>query len=343
MKGKQQYFHMPLLLEPLAERIGHLEHVTQVLQLQLARLQEVVFSQLDERMQTVEELLKRHGIGEESQKLSSGQHQPESASSPQALLSPVSSASHPVILKSPPEREDETGGQHSNSQIHIVVRQQDQPEAIVTVEARQQDRIKDLKSQAYEQLSVWHRFRSLASEDSTEALPPLIDCRLSLAGFDHEEPLEEERRLADYSFANEAEVVMLTGTQVAEALNVRFLQDKRYVQSGDSNDADQQQATLVNLLVAHSSGEVNIEARTSETILAVKTRSHQQLEIWCRFTALSGDEADMAGGGLPSIERCRIYSAGSSDGLHLPQLLEEHSILAECGLRDGSKLFLRAA
>eukprot|EP00930_Biecheleria_cincta_P065211 TRINITY_DN5091_c0_g1_i1.p1 TRINITY_DN5091_c0_g1~~TRINITY_DN5091_c0_g1_i1.p1 ORF type:complete len:340 (+),score=72.27 TRINITY_DN5091_c0_g1_i1:45-1064(+) len=339
MKSDSESFAMPLLLEPLAERIGHLEHVTQVLQLQFARLQDMVLSQLDERMQAVEDLLKGHGLNEESQKPSLRQHQPE------AHFPQVSSALFAPISAIPSQEEDETGGQRTNSQLHIVVKQQDQPEAMVTVEARMQDRVKDVKSQAYQQLSVWHRFRSLASDD-TEVLPPMTDCRLSLVGSKPGQPLEEERRLAEYGLTNEAEVLLLTQAQAQLfSIHVQPLQENRSLHSEEDNQRDQEssQTMLVNLLVAHSSGEVNIEARTSETILAVKTRAHQQLEIWNRFTALSGDEADLAGGGLPSLERCRMYSAGSSDGLHLPRPLEEHSILAECGLQDGSKLFLRAA
>lgn len=291
------------LLEPLAERVGHLEHVTQVLQLQLARLTESVLVQLDGRMRTMEcDLLKLQQV------------------------SPANGAGE--------EEEEDTGGQVPNPQISLVVSQSNNPSAMVTVEMRARDKVQDLKIKAHEQLSVWTRLCNELGEQ--EELPPLKNCRLSRKVDEGRLPefLEDRKRLGQCGLENGDEL------QLAADVPHEAMESRPRLPSTVDEETDMI-SPIVTLMVTHHLGEVNIEARRSETVLSVKKRSLEQLEVWCRFTDVCNDGND-AIAALPPLEASKLYASGSGDGVLIPQPLEDRSTLAQCGLQAGAKLFLRA-
>eukprot|EP00435_Cladocopium_sp_Y103_P041186 s1062_g11.t1 len=291
------------LLEPLAERVGHLEHVTQVLQLQLARLTESVLVQLDGRMRTMEcDLLK---LQQASQ------------------VSPANDAG------TEDDEEEDTGGQVPNPQISLVVSQSSNPSAMVTVEMRARDKVQDLKIKAHEQLSVWMRLCNELGEQ--EELPPLKNCRLSRQVDEGQlhEFLEDRKRLGQCGLENGEELQLTADVpQVA-------MESRPRLPSSVDEETDTI-SPIVNLMVAHHLGEVNIEARRSETVLSVKKRSLEQLEVWCRFTDVCNDGND-ATAALPPLEASKLYASGSGDGVLIPQPLDDRSTLAQCGLQaDGT-------
>lgn len=294
------------LLEPLAERVGHLEHVTQVLQLQLARLTESVLVQLDGRMRTMEcDLLKLQQTSQVSPANGAGQE----------------------------EEEEEDTGQVPNPQISLVVSQSSNPSAMVTVEMRARDKVQDLKIKAHEQLSVWMRLCNELGEQ--EELPPLKNCRLSRKVDEGrlQEFLEDRKRLGQCKLENGDELQLTA--EPHEAMDSRPRVPSRVDEETDMI------SPIVNLMVTHHLGEVNIEARRSETVLSVKKRSLEQLEVWCRFTDVCNDGND-ATAALPPLESSKLYASGSGDGVLIPQPLDDRSTLAQCGLKAGAKLFLRA-
>ncbi|CAE8602174.1 unnamed protein product, partial [Polarella glacialis] len=139
----------------------------------------------------------------------------------------------------------------------------------------------------------------------------------------------------------------------------------------EQNCSEHPSSAPIALLVAFSDGcEVNVNARASDTVEAVRRQAHAQLEVWCRFTS-----AAAAGGEeLPALDSCRLYydnqninnnnnnnsnnnnnysnnnsnnSNDSGDGQNLP-LDERMSLQFACGLDDSGlagggdlRLFLR--
>ena len=295
------------LLEPLAERLGHLEHVTQVLQLQLARLSESVLVQLDGRMRSVEEELEK-------------------------LRAVEKGVEKEVEVE---EVEDENGGQSVNPQLNLVVSQLGNPSAMVTVEVRAREKVQDLKTKAHEQLTVWTRFCDELGGESQ--LPALKECKLRKEK--DQAVLDDRKRLCQCGLADGDELQLGPATSSeAEALPTGV--------AAKEEDADKEEPdvgnAIVHLLVVHSLGEVNIEARPSEKVFSVKKRALEQLEVWCRFTDVCNDGSP-ASASLPSLEGSKLYASGSGDGGLLPQPLAEGQTVAGAGLHVGAKLFLRAA
>lgn len=311
------------LLEPLAERVGRLEHTTQVLQLQLARLTECVLGQLDSRMRLLEQDVVQLRSAPGSQVAASG---------------PSSPKEEPDEL----EEEEADGAPGTNPQLNIVVSQQNKEGAVVTVEVRARDTVKELKSKAYHQLSVWNRFTDPdgVDEDSA-ALPPLSSCRLARKKGEEKKALEDRKRLCQCGLADGEELQLLAAPDARS----RAADAQTPSPEGDTDIPEASVEVLptvrLNLLVAHALGEVNIEAWSSETVLAIKQRAHAQLEVWCRFADACSEEG--AASSLPALAQSRLYAAGSGDGTVLPHPVDERSSLARCGLQDGAKLFLRAA
>lgn len=122
----------------------------------------------------------------------------------------------------------------------------------------------------------------------------------------------------------------------------------------------QQPSTTLSLVVAHipaarleggeavdgraePSGEVTVEAQSSERVSAVKQRAHEQLGVWHRFRQLG--EPDDAGEAeaLPPLNACRLCRTTPGGGEAMrPAPLQERRRLAECNLEDGAHLFLVA-
>ncbi|CAK9051682.1 Hypothetical protein SCF082_LOCUS28351 [Durusdinium trenchii] len=209
---------------------------------------------------------------------------------------------------------------------------------MVTVEVRAREKVQDLKTKAHQQLAVWARF---CDELGSQAeLPPLKDCKLSRAS--NKEVLDDRKRLAHCGLENGDELHLGTDHAVVSpdlALNQGQLGQEIVPILDEPEDMC---SPIVHLLVAHALGEVNIEARRSETVLSVKKRALEQLDVWCRFTDVCNDGSDSSAK-LPALEVAKLYASGSGDGLLLPQPLVESCSLAQCGLQAGAKLFLRAS
>ncbi|CAJ1372468.1 unnamed protein product [Effrenium voratum] len=262
-----------------------------MLQLQLARLTECVLVQLDGRMRSLEQDLRKVSgqrlEADTSAALSSGSDEP---------------------------------GDGFNPPLSLVVSQSGNPSAVVTVEARARDKVQDVKTQAHQQLAIWTRFCNLELEEAQE-LPPLSACRLSKSEGDL---LDDRKRLSQCRVSNGDELQL--GPR-SEASDARRGSRGREVPNVEEEDMP---STIIDVLVSHPRGEVNIEARSSEQVLALKRRALQQLEVWCRFSdACDGDH----GAALPTLEEARLYAAGSGDGHVLPQPLEERRSLRACGLQ----------
>jgi len=280
-----------------------------VLQLQLARLTESVLVQLDGRMRMVEcDLLKLQRASEVS----------------------------PANNLEKEEEEEDDGGQAPNPQISLVVSQSNNASAMVTVEVRARDKVLDLKTKAHQQLSVWSRLCTEVGEQ--EELPSLQNCRLSRKKENEglQEFLDDRKRLVQCGLQNGDELQL--ATQLSYPAQSSSVEGQSLPLEDEEVDMF---SPIMNLMVAHRLGEVNVEARRSETVLSVKKRALDQLEVWCRFTDVCNEGND-ASAALPTLEGSKLYASGSGDGLLLPQPLDERSSLAQCGLQAGAKLFLRA-
>ncbi|CAE7394145.1 unnamed protein product [Symbiodinium natans] len=224
-------------------------------------------------------------------------------------------------------------------QRHSISRQNKEG-AMVTVEVRARDTVRELKSKAYHQLSVWNRFTDFDAEASSE-LPPLGSCRLGRRDGGDIKLLDDRKRLRHCGLVDGEELQLMVVPQPPAS---QAAAQTPQPQGGCADAPEEATETLptvrLNVLVAHALGEVNIEAWSSETVLAVKKRAHAQLEVWCRFADACSEEG--ATSSLPGLAQSRLHAAGSGDGTLLPHPLDERASLARCGLQDGAKLFLRA-
>lgn len=95
--------------------------------------------------------------------------------------------------------------------------------------------------------------------------------------------------------------------------------------------------TAVNFIVTHGSEEVTVEVKSSQSVLDVKKKAHEQLSLWLRFNGCLLGEDEEGRPVVPALADCRLYAAEGDEAVPL----REGRRVSALWLENGARLWLR--